>query len=92
MSYIMSYNRRQTKRTVKLLTTMPTITEQSDDARTWTFQPDDSTKSLMKKAMSKALREAKKQGIKLATRGLRTKLLNEAFRAQNKNLIGKREA
>ncbi len=53
---------------------------------TWTFEPDEITKSLMRKAMN---RHAGKDANK---RGLRTKLLNEAVCKFYASLAGKREA
>ena len=59
---------------------------------TWTIQPEADVVSLMRKAINEAVREAGDRGLKLGRRGLRTRLLNEAFRAQYAHLRGKREA
>ena len=58
---------------------------------TWTIRPDDDVRSLMSKAINQIMRIAKKKNIPITRRGLRTQLLNEAFRLQNADLIGKRE-
>jgi len=58
---------------------------------TWTIRPDADVASMMKKAINRAVRAAKLRGQTLGRRGLRTRLLNEAFRAQYEHLRGKRE-
>jgi hypothetical protein len=58
---------------------------------TWTIRPDRDVRSLMSKAINQTLRLARQRGIKLEKRGLRTRLLNEAIRAQYASLRGKRE-
>ena len=58
---------------------------------TWTIQPEADVVSLMRKAINEAVREAGARGLKAGRRGLRTRLLNEAFRAQYERLRGKRE-
>jgi len=58
---------------------------------TWTIQPEADVVSLMRKAINEAVREAGGRGQKLGRRGLRTRLLIVAFRAQYERLRGKRE-
>ena len=52
---------------------------------TWTIEPDDDVKSLMDKAITR------KVGKGGSSRGLRTRIIEEALRAQLANLRGKRE-
>ena len=64
----------------------------SEDQRLWAFQPTEANKSLMSKAITRELAKAKKDGVKLKVRGLKTKLINEALRITYGHLSGKREA
>ena len=57
----------------------------------WTVRPEADVASLMKKAINRLVRRAMRQGVKLERRGLRSRLLNEALRAQLADLKGKRE-
>jgi hypothetical protein len=69
----------------------PTETMLTGKSRTWTFEPDPAVRSLIRKAMVRTVGRNNINNPK-ATRGLRSKFINEAIRQHFAGLNGKREA
>lgn len=66
------------------------MNSRSSKSRLWAFQPTEENKSLMSKAIHREMRMAKKHGLVLKERGIKTRLLNEAIRLTFASLAGKR--